>query len=187
MAKKTNKQIETSKEQIPGTNELTPPVVTENQQQNTGAGMDADFEAFKKGNSEFIPDAETNATGVGTAVINKPVTPTPEQQLKIKLFAGFALYMIAGLNTFIFNKVSKTDVPLDEMLLEDSEEEALLPYLNSVEVLTWIDKLPIWVVGFLHMEYMFYIKFNSVKSDYKKIQQPKKQLEESKKERGGKK
>ncbi len=161
------KTIKTDKEPIEGTNSVKPPVINE-QQQNTGNGMDEDFAKFKQTTSTFVPDPETTGipnTGIGT--ITKLVTPTPEQLLKIQLFAGFALYMIAGLNTFIFNKIKKTNVPLEEMLLSDDEEKALLPYLNSTEILMWIDKLPIWAVGILHMEYMFFIKYNSVKDEYK--------------------
>lgn len=143
----------------PHENSIKPSIVDED--------LDAKFREFEKTTSEFVPDSDDVVTPV-SGEPQKDIKPTMEQTIKIKMVLGFACMLLSGLNTFLLNKIKKTKVPFDKMILSDEEQATLEPYLNSADVLNMIDKIPTWLLGILHIEYLFYTK-HSIHSDEFKI------------------
>lgn len=164
MAKKLKQQ-----EIISDVQELEP----ESIQQNTNADsdLDSDFEAMQKNISSFTPESDEQHEVEQNP---KDVVPTMEQQIKIKMFVGLMCYLLAGLNMILLNIIRKTKVPFDKMTLTDDERDSILPYLNSVEILQFIDKLPTWLIGVVHVETMFFMKHNTYVDEYKIIKEDKK-------------
>lgn len=136
------------------------PIKNEQPEINPASSLEEDFKNFEKSTSEYKAMGEENST---TNIKGKAVNTliTTEQKVKIKLFLGFACFLLSGFNTFLFNMVFKDKVALDEMLLSDTEKEELQEYLNTPEVIAFIEKIPPYVIAIAHIEYMFYLKYRS--------------------------
>ena len=90
-------------------------------------------------------------------------------KIKLKMFVGFMCFLLAGLNTFLLNKMRKTNVPFEKMQLTDEEVESVMPYMESPEVMEFINKIPTWLMAVVHLEYMFLAKHNDFKDAYQII------------------
>lgn len=145
--------------------------------ENLTSDLESDFKDFEKSVAEFQPETE-NENNVSDITPQK-VEVTLEQKIKIKMFVGFCCFLLTGLNVFIFNKIRSTKVPYEKMILNSAEIESLTPYMESTEVLNFIDKLPTWLIGVLHVEYMYFQKHAEFVEEYKIIK-PKKEIKKGK-------
>ncbi len=100
-------------------------------------------------------------------------TKAIERKIKVRIFTGFVCFLLSGFSTFILNLVRGSKVPIDKMLLTDNEKLEIEVYMNSDEVLQFIDKLPTSVIGFVHISYMMFQKHSSLVSEYKIIKKEK--------------
>ncbi len=141
---------------------------------NAGETLEDQFREFESTDSTFDPENGLPPEQVDEAppIPGNPAQVEPqltaEQKIKIKMFLGFVCFLLSAGNTFIFNLIFKSEVPLKEMLLDDEEKAQVEPYLNSPQILAFIDRLPGWIIGVAHIEYMMYEKFADVKDLYPK-------------------
>lgn len=131
--------------------------------------LDENFADMEKFVSEFKPDEQSqNQTSPnGSTQAQKP---TIEQQIKIRIFLGLCCYLISGLNTFLLNKIRKSQVPIDKMQFTEGEKESLLPYFNSPEILNFMDKIPASLMAVIHIEYIMFMKHSLHVDEYKKVE-----------------
>lgn len=166
MAKKILKpEIEVGEEGVAQLGETVAP------DQDGGKALEAGYQEFLNTDSKFNPD-DTGTQIPGEEKKPGEVAPpiSVEQQMKLRMFLGFMCFLLSAANTFIFNMLFKADVPVKEMLLDEDEQRQIEPYLNSPQILAFIDKLPGWVIAVAHVEYMMYDKFMDVKDQYPKKQ-----------------
>lgn len=142
--------------------------------------------AFQNDKSKFTPESseplpnekvsETNSDGKkktkkelkqeAEALEKAKVIKTPEQLLqeklqqafKNKIIVGFALMLLSGLNKFILDKVKGVTVPFEDMKFSDPEINSILPYINSPQIMEWINKIPDSILMLIHIEYMMLSK-----------------------------
>lgn len=124
-----------------------------------GESLESAFSEFEKGTSTFTVPKEDSGTTKSISPTGTPESNALADQLKIKMFLGFACFMLAGFNMFIFNMLSKHKVEMSDMRLDEAEKEEVAIYLNSPEILELINKLPVWIIGVAHVEMMFYSKW----------------------------
>lgn len=135
---------------------------------NIPADLLTDFKAMEKNISTFQPDqpADQGTNDLGTAKAEY-VEPTMAQAVKIRMFAGFFFYVLSGLETFLLNKIKRTAVPFDKMILDDDEQDSMLPYLQSPEIVDFIDKLPTWLIAVCHYQFMMFEKHSEYANEFK--------------------
>lgn len=135
-----------------------------------------DLKLFEKTNSEFTPEPVEE---VNKKTENNPEAIKVENKIKARMFLGFFCFLMAGFFTYLFNMIKGVKVPVKKMILEDEEVDSLMPYMESPEVMEWVDKLPTWAVASVHIGYMFYEKHSDLEEDYPVI---KKNMKENKSE-----
>jgi len=157
-------------------NELLNTEILENVEQQKGDTDDLNeaFNEFEKTTSGFTPEQEaeettTEETTTGEAK-TEPVELTFEQKTKLKMFVGFACFVLSGLNMFLLNKVRKSNVPFKKMILEEHERDSIMPYMESPEIIAFIDKLPTWLIAVAHIEYIYIQKHSEFSDEYKIIE-----------------
>ncbi len=161
------KQVtETTETEVPQTvesfetlGEPTPP-----QQNKEFDSIESEFSQMEKTVSNFSADESNDQPPEG----EQSNTPTPADLIKIRMFLGFACFVLAGLNTIILNWVNGTVVPMSEMKLKETEIDSLMIYLNNEEVLKIVNTVPTWAIGLCHLEFMFISKYNAVSQNFPK-------------------
>lgn len=134
-----------------------------------GDDIDSAFKDFEKTVSTFTPNGDDNSTEAGEQTTADNAAKEIERGIKVKMFTGFICFLLSGFNVFILNMIKKTKVPMDKMLLSESERVSIEPYMNSNEIIQFIDKMPTWLIGIIHIEYMFIQKHSAVSDEYKVI------------------
>ena len=135
--------------------------------QNDEAALDAEYEAMQQTAAAFQPEEPDFNNAPANVAKLTPLTAA--QKGEIRMYFGFACFILVGLNTFILNKISKTNVPTSAMDLDSNEIDSMMPYLENEKVLQLINKLPKELLAFLHFEFMMITKFRAVAPEYKKI------------------
>lgn len=157
---------ESGKERIEEINEPVEKIEQQPSQptENNGIDLEAEFSNMEKTSSEFDPENTEEQI---------PTDDKKDDKLndfeiaRIRIFIGFACYFMSGFHTILFNKLRHFAVPSKEMQFGDDEKEALMVYLQNRQVLELIDKVPTWVIGLVHMEYIMITKYNAVCDNYK--------------------
>lgn len=124
-----------------------------------------------------IQNSDTNISKVNVSKPSDPFNASISDMVKIKMFLGFACFLLSGLNMFLFNILSKTKVELSDMTLDADEKESIEPYLNDPRIVEMINKLPSWVIAVAHIEIIMYDKFTD---GVKRIKAEEKKKEEEK-------
>lgn len=165
-----------------------PPVVVPEVQPNAGSTstLDEDYNQFLNTTSQLTPDDDKLPPEVIGADGQKkpaPVAITPEQRVKVRMLLGFFCFILSWGNTIVLNMIFKAEVPVSELELDETEKNSILPYLESPEVITFIENLPVWLIAVVHIESMFIEKFMAVKDQYPKQEKGKvRKLPEQEKE-----
>lgn len=131
--------------------------------------LEKDLEAFRKRTSSFQPPVSTIPTekkeklseGVGMEEPLLPSTNAVEDNMKIKMFLGFACYLLSGFATWIFNLIKKHEVEYSDMVLTELEKEQLKVYMNTPRIINFINKIPPEWIMFLHIGYIYNNKHES--------------------------
>ena len=133
------------------------------------------FKNFDSTSAEFEPEENENTFSEGekrenAPHVNEPRIPTAEEQLKIKMFLGFCSFLLVGFNTFLLNFLRKSSVPFDKMILTDDELLQFTPYVSGEQMLNFLNKIPAWLIGIAHFEYLMFSKHSLHVQDYKKVE-----------------
>ena len=124
--------------------------------------LEDDFKMFEETVSKFKPENKKEPEKIidGENIIaDNFIQPDAVTEFKIKMFLGFALFLLTGFNTFIFNKFLRKDISISEMELNEREKDAVSKYLNSPEIIRWLQKIPSYIWAILHIEFMYYQKY----------------------------
>lgn len=159
---KENKEIEKEEIKIEGSENSDTETFTNS--------IEDDFEKMEKSTAEFSPTEDGNlddAEPTENSDVKKDFKLTDADKFKIRLFLGFALYLIAGINVIILNFINGSKVPAKELNFDDDEKDDLMPYLENEKVMEWINKIPVEVLAIVHIEYMMIMKFNALAPKYK--------------------
>lgn len=165
MAKK--KQLPIEKETV-----ITPEEKTiSNTVSEISPELESRFNSFEKTVSEFPPESEFIAEGEqrdSAPLVNEQQGPTIEEQAKVKMFLGLCSYFLVGFNTFLLNFLRKSNVPFDKLKLTEDEIAEFEPYVSGPEILKILSKVPAWLIGVVHFEYMMFTKHSMYVEEYKK-------------------
>lgn len=136
--------------------------------------LDKAFDDFEKNDAEFTPDPKPqekeNDIKIKFGEPEKIIDPNQHfiDDMKAKFFVGMFTYLLAGANTFLLNMIMGYEVPVEQMEMNEAEKISVSHYMKSPEIMAWLNKLPPWLIGIMHVEYIFIRKFNAVKKDFKK-------------------
>ncbi len=144
--------------------------------------LTADFNQFEKTVSDFTPEQKevptnnvSNDSGGTTSSTTEKEEDPIVKQLKLKMLVGLVCTVLVGVNNKLLNIIKGSNVPFKEMELDETEKESLIPYLDSPEILAFLDKIPAWLMGVIHFEYMMFQKHGDLSDEYSK--KPKKNKE----------
>lgn len=126
--------------------------------------LEDEFAKFNNTVSDFKPEqppAKTDGTILAeTETDTVPLEQDLGNQFKIKMFLGFGLFLVGGLNTWILNKFRGGDIAVEDMELSEPEKKSVSKYLYTPEFLAWLAKIPSWFWAILHIEFMYVQKYN---------------------------
>lgn len=147
--------------------------------------LDKDFEQFQSSKSEHEiekqPEAQTNQDEFIPTEINMV------ESFKLQMFLGLFFLMLDGMHVFMYRFISKLDIKKDDIALDESDQESLAVYFQTPRVLALINKLPSELIGLVHIEYLYWQKFEEVKKTLKKIETKTDEQTNTKKETQNKK
>lgn len=83
-------------------------------------------------------------------------------QFKTRLFVGLFFLVLDGFHAFLYSQLSKYKITKEEMEMNAKDQEALEMYFQSPKVVAFINKLPEWIIGIAHTEYIYWHKFKSI-------------------------
>lgn len=126
--------------------------------------IDADFESFVNSTSEHEFTEEEKATSTET---NADSSSKMVDDFKLRMFMGFFFLLLDGVHGFIFRFVSKYDVKAKDIAFDDDDKEAIGVYFNTPRIMAFINQMPSELIGFMHIEYIYYSKFQELIEDNK--------------------
>jgi len=148
-----------------------PKVEIKDQKPEISEDLEKRFKDFDNSDSEFKPEQqESTPLNMVTGNPSKPQEPrqpTAEELIKIQMFLGLCSYVLAGFNHFILNYLRKSKVPYDKLLLTDDEILQFVPYVSTEQIIVMLSKIPGWLIGFVHYEYMAFKKHSLYVDEYK--------------------
>ena len=165
----------------------TPEIIEENNNPIVigagGAGEPLDeieqaFEQFNKSNSDFKPE-ENQAPD--------PSDPTEidlsqAENFKLQIFISLMFTLLDGLHVFIYGFMSKYKITREDIGLDETDKQGLEIYFKTQRVMDLINRLPVEVIGFLHIEYMYFNKFQEFNKRMKEIEAEEPEEEEESEE-----
>lgn len=164
----TDKKKISVEEEIP--TEIETPIP---QSSEISEDLENKFSGFNNTVSDFTPDTpdipqiDGGDNPSNSQTPQTPHIPTAEEQMKIKMFLGFCSFLLVGFNTWLLNYLRKTKVPTDKMQLSETELASFEPYFSGEEVLKILNKIPGWMIGIAHFEYMMFTKHRQFVDEYK--------------------
>lgn len=139
--------------------------------------LENDFDEFKKSKSEhnIEPESPTEETKEEKKEDFIPESDNLSivEDFKLQIFLGLFFSLLDGIHIFLYRFVSKVEINKDDFTLADDDKANLEIYFKTNRVLQIINKLPSELIGLVHMEYMYYQKFQDIK---KAAENPKKTL-----------
>lgn len=116
------------------------------------------FAEFESESTEFSPpESGEDTPNDGTEL--KDLKHEQSNLFKIQMFMNFASFLLVGFNTVVLNVIFKKDISTEEMAMNQRDKDAISPYLNSPEVIQMLSKIPSWVWGIVHVEWIFISKY----------------------------
>lgn len=148
-------------------------------QVNQPEGLSDAFEEFEKetSNIKFDENKKTSGESERQKLEISSEAQKANTSFKIKMFVSFAGFVFAGINTFLLNLIRGTNVPLDDMMLDDMEKESLEPYLNDPAILEFINQIPSGIILACHVEFLFFNKHSEAVKVLREKEKEEKQKE----------
>jgi pyruvate/2-oxoglutarate dehydrogenase complex dihydrolipoamide acyltransferase (E2) component len=125
-----------------------------------GAGEPLDeveqaFNDFNKTNSEFKPEENQQPDPSDPTEIDL----SQAENFKLQIFISLMFTLLDGLHVFIYGFMSKYKITREDIGLDETDKQGLEIYFKTQRVMDLINRLPVEVIGFLHIEYMYFNKF----------------------------
>ena len=163
--------------------EIEPIVKDEEQPTTLGANntnevvdeLEADFEKFNQTHTDNEAQQEAQQ-----ADENEPIEIdlSDAENFKLQIFLSLMFALLDGLHVFIYKFISKYKISREDIALDESDKAGLEIYFRTQKVMDLINRLPVEVIGFLHIEYMYFNKFQ----DFKKQKEVEEEQEEEEEE-----
>lgn len=156
--------------------ELTEEIIKDNLQDsgNTSDELEDDFEKFVNGNSEHTIDKENKSETTTIDFLPNADEFNMVEDFKVQIFAGIFFSLLDELHFFIYKFMSKHDLKKEDLSLDEDDQEGLQMYFKTKRVLDLINKLPVELIGFIHVEWIYYQKFRDATNNKKDSEQEKK-------------
>jgi hypothetical protein len=157
-------EIEQEEQPITVSSENTEEVVDE---------LEAEFEKFNKTNSEHKPEENTSTDSNDPTEIDLSMA----ENFKLQLFMGFMFELIDGIHVFLYGFMTRHKLTKEDIALDEDDKEGLQMYFRTERVMNLINRIPAELMGFIHMEYLYFNKFREFKK-HKDIEEPEEEEEE---------
>lgn len=119
--------------------------------------LERDFAEFEKSKSENSVEELKPVVSPEADIFDDEISEA--DNFKVQLFMSLMFALLDGLHVFIYGFISKYKITREDIALEESDREGLAMYFKTKKVVDMINRLPVEVIGFVHMEYMYFNKF----------------------------
>lgn len=139
----------------------TPKTIEETQESNTPEETENDeieeaFQRFNEANSEQkAEEPQGNANDSDPTEIDL----SQAENFKLQIFISLMFTLLDGLHVFVYGFISKYKITRDDIGLDENDKQGLEMYFKTQRVMDMINRLPVEIIGFLHIEYMYFNKF----------------------------
>lgn len=140
--------------------------------------LEAAFEAFNQNNSEHKPEEQTSDSN---EIDPTEIDLNQAENFKLQIFMSLMFALLDGLHVFIYNFMSKYKLTTDDIGLDENDREGLQMYFKTQRVMDLINRLPVEVMGFIHIEWLYFQKFRDFKKA-KELEEPEEEEEETEEE-----
>ena len=140
--------------------------------------LEADFEKFNQSStSHEIEENEQQSESSDSPEIDL----SDAENFKLQIFLSLMFALLDGLHVFIYKFISKYKLSREDIALDESDKAGLEIYFRTQKVMDLINRLPVEVIGFIHIEYMYFNKFQEFKK-IKEAEEPEEEEEETEEE-----
>jgi hypothetical protein len=84
------------------------------------------------------------------------------EDFKVTMFIGFFFMFLDGIHGFAYSFISKYKFDKKELAFDAEDKEAVEMYFKTPRVAKILDKLPTELIGFAHIEYIYFCKFQDM-------------------------
>ena len=147
-------------EEIENETEEVEKIIFETEEEN----LEDDFEKFEKSTSENNPEEEEEED-----IFEKNISDN--DSLKLKIFLSLFFSLLDGFHTFVYGMISKYKLTKEDIGLDDDDREELEVHFRTQRVMTVINKIPTELMGLIHMEYMYFTKFQEFNAKMKEAEE----------------
>lgn len=128
------------------------------------------FAEFKETSSQhsFEPETKENTNSAENTQQEQPQYTQQENNLsfaedfKVTMFIGFFFMFLDGIHGFAYSFISKYKFDKKELAFDSEDKEAVEVYFKTPRVAKILDKLPTELIGFAHIEYIYFCKFQDM-------------------------
>ena len=149
-----------------------------------GAGEPLDeveqaFNSFNEANSNFQPEEQQSDPNT---LDPTEIDLSQAENFKLQIFISLMFTLLDGLHVFIYGFMSKYKITREDIGLDETDKQGLEIYFKTQRVMDLINRLPVEVIGFLHIEYMYFNKFQEFNKKMKEIEPEEEEEEENEEE-----
>lgn len=138
--------------------------------------LEADFLKFSESKSSNNPEEKQEEQKAEEDIFEDEISDADSFKLKIFLSLMFAL--LDGFHVFIYGFISKYKITKEDIALEEGDREGLEIYFRTQRVMDMINRLPVELIGFVHIEYLYFQKFQDFTAKMKEREEPEEEEEE---------
>jgi hypothetical protein len=152
---------------------------TDETKTNDGTGnpeddLENDFEKFNQNISNHqIEQPEDNDDPE-----NLEIDLSDAENFKLQIFLSLMFALLDGLHVFVYKFMTKYKITREDIALDETDKAGLEIYFRTQKVMDLINRLPVEIIGFFHIEYMYFNKFQDFKKKAE-LEEPEEEEEEN--------
>lgn len=142
--------------------------------------LEEDFKRFSESRSTNNPEEKRTEPDEEDDIFESEISDG--DNFKLQMFLSLAFALLDGLHVFLYGFISKYKITKEDIALEESDREGLEIYFRTQRVMDMINRLPVELIGFIHIEYMYFQKFQDFNNKMKELEEPTEDIEEEEEE-----
>lgn len=158
----------------------------ENTEEQKSSTIEEQFDNFLNTSTEHSFENNQAETETETETTEQPNNEAPPiennlsfaDEFKVTMFIGFIFMFLDGIHAFAYQFISKYKFDKKELAMDKEDKEALEMYFKTPRVAAILNKIPTEIIGLVHMEYIYWQKFQEIMERKKEEEEYTKEVEE---------
>jgi hypothetical protein len=139
--------------------------------------LEADFKKFNQTTTDQKPE-ENTIREEGDPGIDL----SQAEDFKLQIFLSLMFALLDGMHLFIYRFLTKYKLEKEDLALDEDDKQGLQIYFRTQKVMDLINRMPVEIIGFIHMEWMYFEKFQEFNKKMKELNPEEEEQEEEEEE-----